>query len=105
MAKEKPELAEFVISKVLEPVMRAKADGKSEGERRALEHVQRATQSEIERYRGYASAQEVCTNDRRDLTSSAAKSVQNDLKRLKLPTLADIKDKIEKAKELGVKSS
>lgn len=42
---------------------------KSEANRRALQYVQRATRDEIERDRGYGSAEEVFTNDMRDLTS------------------------------------
>ncbi|WP_292393875.1 hypothetical protein [Mesorhizobium sp.] len=53
MANAQQELAEFVISKAFNPVMRAKPDGKSDTDRKSLEHVQQATKAEIERYRNY----------------------------------------------------
>ena len=106
MSNARQELAEFVISKAFNPVMRAKPDGKSEADNRTLEHVKKATEAEIERYRNYGSAQEVAINFRRDLTSSAAKKVHTQLRHLHLPTIEDIKDEFEhKAQELGVKRS
>ena len=61
-ANSKRQLAEFVIEKAFEPVMRAKRDGKSDAEGRTLQHVQQATRAEIERYRGYKSAAAVATS-------------------------------------------
>jgi hypothetical protein len=104
-SQAKDRLAEFVIRNALEPVLKAKPDGRSEAEKRKLEHVQKATRAEIERYRNYGSAEEVVTNFKRDLTSDAAKKVHRELKSLHLPTLADIRDEFEeKANELGVKA-
>src|SRR5579871_2941394 len=71
MDQAQRELTEFVIKRAFEPVMHAKTDGRSEADRRALEHVQKATRSEIERYRRYGSARELATNFRRDLSSDA----------------------------------
>lgn len=67
MANAQQELAEFVISKAFNPVMRAKPGGKSDADRKTLEHVQQATKAEIERYRNYDSAQQVVVNFKRDL--------------------------------------
>ena len=103
-ANSKRQLAEFVIEKAFEPVMRAKRDGKSDAEGRTLQHVQQATRAEIERYRGYKSAAAIATNFRRDLNSAAAKKVHAQLRRLHLPTIEDIRDEFEdKVRELGIK--
>ena len=72
MAHAQREFAEFVIGRIFNLVMRAKQDGRSEPDRRTLEHVQRETEAEIQRYCGYGSAQEVATNFTRDLSSAAA---------------------------------
>jgi hypothetical protein len=100
---KKRELVDFLVKKAFNPVLHAKPDGRSEAEKRKLEHVRDATRAEIDRYRDYGSAEEVVTNFRRDLHSSAAKKVHAELKSLHLPTLDDIRDEFEdKARELGV---
>ena len=102
-ADNKRTLVDFLVRKAFEPVMHAKPDARSEGERKKLEHVREATRKEIDRYRNYASAEEVVTNFRRDLHSSAAKKVHAALRSLHLPTINDIRDEFEeKARELGV---
>jgi hypothetical protein len=45
----KKQLLDFVIERAFEPVMRAKPDGRFDGERKKLEHVQTAARSEIGR--------------------------------------------------------
>jgi len=104
MAKQsRQELVGFVIRKALDPVLRAKPDGKSEADKKKLERVQDATRSEIERYRNYGSAEEVVTNFKRDLHSSAAKKIHAELEQLGLPTINDIREEFEaKARDLGV---
>lgn len=92
----KHELVELIIHKVFDPVMRAKPDGRSEADKRALEHVQKATRTEIERYRRYGSTDEVLANFKRDLRSPAAKKVHAELRRLHLPTIEDIEDEVGK---------
>lgn len=100
---KKRELVDFLIKKAFNPVLHAKPDGLSEADKRKLEHVRDATRAEIDRYRDYGSAEEVVTNFRRDLHSSAAKKVHAELKSLHLPTLDDIRDEFEdKVRELGV---
>jgi hypothetical protein len=99
------ELFGLVERKAFEPVLRAKPDGRSEPEKKKLEHVQKATKAEIERYRHYGSAEELVTNFKRDLSSSAAKKIHSELRNLHLPTIEDIRDEFErKARELGVKA-
>jgi hypothetical protein len=83
--------------------MRAKPGGRSEAEKKELEHVQKATRAEIERYHGYRSAEEIVTNFKRDLTSAPAKKVHAELRHLHLPTIEDIREEFEeKARALGV---
>jgi hypothetical protein len=100
---KKRELVDFLVKKAFDPVLHAKTDGRSEADKRKLEHVRDATQAEIERYRDYGSAEEIVTNFHRDLHSTAAKKVHAELKSLHLPTLDDIRDEFEdKVRELGV---
>lgn len=106
MTDSKRQLAEFVIEKAFEPVMRARPDGRSDADRQALQHVKDATRAEIERYRAYRSAGEVAVNFKRDLTSPAAKKVHTELRRLRLPTIEDIQDEFEtRVRHLGIKAS
>ncbi len=105
-AHQKQKLAEFVIQRAFEPVLRAKPDDRSDADRRTLEHVQRATRAEIERFRRYGSSEEVVANFKRDLHSAAAKKVHAELRHLRLPTIEDIKDEFEaKVSELGIRTS
>lgn len=102
-AQTKQKLVEFVIRKAFDPVLKAKGDGKSETEKSKLKHVQDATRAEIDRYRGYGSAEELVTNFKRDLHSDAAKKIHKELEQLGLPTINDIRDEFEaKARDLGV---
>ncbi|WP_225769499.1 hypothetical protein [Inquilinus sp. Marseille-Q2685] len=103
-AREK--LVDFVTRRAFDPVLKAQAEGRSEAEKRKLEHAQEATRTEIERYRGYGSAKEVVVNFKRDLDSEPARKVHAELKALGLPTVNDIRDEFESmAKELGVDAS
>src|SRR5579875_3150901 len=96
---KKQELVDFIVSKALDPVLKAK----HAKDPAALERVQDATRAEIERYRKYGSAEEVVVNFKRDLHSAPAKKVHAELRRLGLPTLDDIRDEFEqKARDLGV---
>lgn len=103
-SKAQKELVDFVVRRAFEPVLKTKPDGRSDAEKRKLEHVQDATRKEIERFRHYGSAEEVVTNFRRDLDSEPAKRIHRELKSLGLPTINDIRDEFEqKARELGVR--
>lgn len=102
----KQKLVDFVVHKAFDPVLKAKPEGRSETEKEKLEHVQRATRAEIDRYRGYGSASEVVTNFKRDLHSEAARKVHSELRQLGLPTINDVREEFErKADELGVHAS
>jgi hypothetical protein len=88
----KQELIHFLESKVFNPILRAKADDYSGHDREMLQHVQKSTESEKERYHHYGSAEEVVINFKRDLHSEAAKKIDSELSHLKLPRLPDVKD-------------
>jgi hypothetical protein len=105
MAMSMESLADLIIQRAFDPVMLAKPGGRSDADRRALERVQQATRSEIERYRTYGSDQDVLTNFKRDLHSSAAKKVHAELRRLHLPTIEDIEEEVAaKAHQLGIET-
>jgi len=100
---KKDELVRFLEERAFKPVLNAKPKGRSEAEQKKLEHVQKATRAEIERFHNYSSAEEVVTNFRRDLSSEPARRVHAELRSLGLPTINDLRDEFEKrAEELGV---
>ena len=72
---KKDELVRFLEERAFKPVLNAKPKGRSETEQKKLEHVQKATRAEIERFHNYGSAQEVVTNFKRDLGSEPAKRI------------------------------
>lgn len=97
------ELVDFLERHAFNPVMRAKAEGRSDAEKCRLEDVQTATEAEIKRFRAYGSAREVVENFRSDLNSEPAKKVHADLRSLDLPTINDVRDEFERrADALGV---
>jgi hypothetical protein len=95
----KQELIHFLEQRVFNPILRAKPDDYSERDRAALEHVQKSTASEKNRYHHYGSADEVVINFKRDLHSAPAKKIDSELSRLKLPCLPDVKDEFLKLTE------
>jgi hypothetical protein len=103
MTDARTELLALVELKAFDPVLQAKPDGRSEAEKRRLEHVQKATRAEIDRYRGYRSAGELVTNFKRDLNSTAAKKIHAELRTLHLPTIEELQEEFEtRARELGI---
>lgn len=88
----KQELIHFLEHRVFNPILRAKPDDYTDRDRPALEHVQKSTESEKDRYHHYGSADEVVLNFKRDLHSAAAKKIDSELSRLKLPSLPEVKD-------------
>jgi hypothetical protein len=100
---KKDELVRFLEERAFKPVLNAKPKGRSEAEQKKIEHVQKATRAEIDRFRNYGSAQEVVTNFKRDLDSEPAKRIHAELRSLGLPTINDIREEFEKARgKLGV---
>ncbi|SRR6266436_8932066 len=101
--RKKDELVRFLEARAFKPVLDAKPKGRSEADQKKLEHVQKATRAEIERFHKYPSAQEVVTNFRRDLVSKPAQCIHAELRSLGLPTINDVRDEFERrAEELGV---
>ncbi|HYZ22317.1 MAG TPA: hypothetical protein VE690_09185 [Rhodopila sp.] len=101
-ADAKQKLLAFLEEKAFQPVMRADPARYPENKRDMLKDVQRRTETEIKRFHGYRSADDVVTNFRRDLDSAPAKKVHRELKDLGLPTINDIREEFEKlAQELG----
>jgi hypothetical protein len=101
--RNKDELVQFLEERAFKPVLNARPSGRSEADRRKLEHVQKATRAEIERFHHYGSAKEVLTNFRRDLDSAPAKRVHAELRSLGLPTIHDVRDEFERrAAALGL---
>lgn len=101
--RRKDELVRFLEQHAFRPVLNAKPDGRSEADKKKLDHVQKATRAEIERFYKYGSAEEVVTNFRRDLDSQPAKRVHAELRSLHLPTIHDIRNAFERrAKELEI---
>jgi hypothetical protein len=88
----KSELLRFLDSRVFNPILRAKKDDYRESDQRALADVQESTKSEKQRFHAYQSAQEIRDNYMSDLHSAAARRINQELKRLKLPRLPDVKD-------------
>ena len=102
--RTKDELVRFLEVHAFKPVLNAKQAGRSEAEQKKLDHVQKATRAEIERFHNYGSAKEVLINFRRDLASEPAKRVHRELRSLGLPTIEHIRDEFERyAEKLGVK--
>ena len=102
-ADNRHELADFVIRRTFEPVLKVRMGDRSEADRRTLAQVQEIARSEIERYRGYDTAEKVVAHFRRDLQSPATKKVHAALRHLHLPTLEDFSEEFErKAHRLGV---
>ena len=50
---KKDELVRFLEERAFKPVLNAKPKGRSEAEQKELEHVQKATRAEIERFHNW----------------------------------------------------
>ncbi len=92
----KQELERFLDQHVFDPILKASPDKYSESERKELEDVQNRTRTEKERYHNYSSADELIRMYKDDLHSEKAKPVNQKLKRLGLPQLADVRDEFER---------
>jgi hypothetical protein len=96
-------LVDYLEEHAFNPILDADAGDYSGSERDKLADVQRATKAEIERYRGYGSAQDVVENFKDDLSSDEAEEINRELKTLDLPRLCDVQDGFEKlVRELHV---
>lgn len=100
----KERLVDFLDERAFTPVIRADPGDFPEGKRDRLRDVQRATEQERERYRGYDSAEQVYEMYRDDLNSDAAREVNRKLDELGLPTLGQVQDEFERlAEQVGAK--
>jgi hypothetical protein len=96
-------LVDLIEREALDPVLRAREEDYPEDRRGDLRRVKRASEAERERFRGYGSAEEVLRMYRDDLASDRAEEVDRRLERLRLPRLADIRDRLEaEARTLGL---
>ena len=96
---DKQELTRFLDRHIFEPILRADASHYSEHDRELLADVQKRTRTEQERFHNYPSAQKLIEMYKDDLHSEKAHKVNAELKRLKLPILADVKDEFLKLAE------
>jgi hypothetical protein len=95
-------LVHFLEERTFRPVLRADPHKYPANRQDRLKDVQHRTESEVERFHNYRSADEVVTNFRRDLSSDAAKKVHHELAQLGLPTLHDVREQFEElARQLG----
>lgn len=95
MAK-KQELVEFLDHRVFDPVLHASQDRYSGMQKDDLKYVQDKTRSEKEHYHSYGSADEVVRMYNDDLHSEHAKPVNNKLRELGMPRLADVKEEFDR---------
>jgi hypothetical protein len=98
-ADVKDELVDFLVHQAFYPVLMTDRAGPNKA---MIAHVQEAIHAEIDRFRGYKSAEEVIANFNRDLRSKPGKDIHSELKLLNLPVLHDLHEDFErKARELG----
>ncbi len=88
----KSELLSFLDHRVFDPILRARADGYSESDKKKLADVQDRTRSEKDRFHHYGSADDIVRNYKSDLHSDTATRVNSELQRLKLATLPSVKN-------------
>lgn len=89
------DLIHFLEQHAFQPVLRARAQDFPEKQRGELAGLQDRTKTEVARFHGYRSAQEVVTNFKRDPTSAPAKQCIARLVALGLPTLDDVREQFE----------
>jgi hypothetical protein len=100
----KDELVKILDQHAFEPVLRAREDDYPESKHAELRHVKDATERERDRYQHYESAEKVVQMYRDDLSSQAARQIDQELRDLELPTLADCRSLFEReADRLGVR--
>jgi len=103
MAGKKQKLIDLLKRRAWNPILRATPDSYTGADRERLERAQKKTRAQIERYEAYGSAGEVRQEFQDDLSSQAARSLNADLKHLRLPRQADVADEFyELADRLGV---
>ncbi len=93
------ELVDFIVHRAFYPMLMADRAGPDKA---MVEHVQKATRAEVDRFRSYDSAEDVIYGFERDVRSRPAQTIHSELKLLHLPVIDDLRDEFErKARELG----
>lgn len=94
------ELLQFLDQYAFRPIFEASARG---ADRAALRDAQASTRRQRDRYRGYASAEEIRERIMEDIHAAAAAEVNRELARLSLPRFADLREDFEqRCRELGL---
>ena len=88
----KQELIRFLDQHVFDPILKASPERFDDADRKRLEDVQERTRSEKDRFHNYSSAEDVVNSFKSDLHSAAARRVNDELEKLKLPTLPSVRD-------------
>lgn len=92
----KEELVRFLDERVFNRILHAHSDEYNRNDQDDLKFVQDKTKAEKQRYHEYGSAQEVIRMYHDDLHSEKARTVNEKLKKLELPRLADVREEFEK---------
>ncbi len=88
----KQQLIRFLEQHVFDPIMQASSDRLDSADQKRLKDVQDRTRTEKQRFQHYGSSEEIIKNYKSDLHSAAARRVNSELEKLKLPTLASVRE-------------
>lgn len=95
--EKKEKLVSLLDQAAFDPVLKKNPDNFSTEKRQLFDDVKRSTESEKNRFHNeYRSPKEVKDNFLSDLSSQAAKKKHEDLRKLGLPKLPDVKKKFLK---------
>lgn len=89
---KRKQLLDFIDDKAFNPIIKANPNKYKEEDKKKLEDIQRKTKNEQKQFHNdYKTAKEVKNGYLSDVRSEAAKKINDELKKLKLPTLPDLK--------------
>lgn len=92
-ADKKEKLVALLDQAAFDPILKKSPEEFTGEKRKMYEDVRRSTENEKKRFHGYASAEEVKRNYLSDLSSHTAKKKNEELEKLGLPRLPDLKDR------------
>lgn len=93
---KREELLKFIDKNAFDVILKASGEKLNDEEKELLGDVQRKTESEKKQFHEkYKTAEEVKKNYLSDVRSKSAKKVNEELKKLRLPTLPDLKDEFQ----------
>src|SRR4051812_26090055 len=93
---KREELLKFIDKNAFDVILKASDEKLTDEEKEMLGDVKRKTESEKRQFHEkYSTAEEVKKNYLSDVHSKSAKKVNEELKKLKLPTLPDLKDQFQ----------